>query len=129
MKRDKYNHCNNLMRLFLTKSLLLDFNHKWNKFYGSSKLNTRSKFKPSDNLHNPQKISNKETYPAFLEIKLKKKCISSCYNIKAKALKHIHFIKFNINKNLFKSKWLLKVRFIFNNIIRNMNYEKKNKYG
>lgn len=121
---------NNLKRLILTKSytpLFLHFNYGWYKFYSLLKLNKGNKLKCSNNLYNKKNRATKNNYPEYLESKLTQKYISTYYNLKV--LKRIYFVKFNINKKLFKSKWLLENRFILNNTTRSMNYEKKNKYG
>lgn len=78
-------------------------------------------------MSNKKNRATKNNYPEYLESKLTQKYISTYYNLKV--LKRIYFVKFNINKKLFKSKWLLEIRFILNNTTRSMNYEKKNKYG
>lgn len=74
-------------------------------------------------------IYTNKTYLMYIGINLAQRFISS-YD-KLKALKYAYVVRFSINKNLFKltSKWALEIRFIFNNIIWNIYYEKEKKYG
>ena len=130
MKYNKYILNYSITRLSLYESCILEIrlNCVWKLLDSIQKLSSTNKHEYLNNLYNKKKLNTNKAYPIHIIFNLTKRFISS-YNI-FKASKYIYHTKINIDKNLYmtKSKWLLRIRFIFKNIINNMNHEKENKY-
>lgn len=131
MKYDKYTPNYSITKLSLYKSCILEIrlNCVWELFDSIQKLSSTNEHGYLNNLYNKKKLNTNKARTIHIIFNLTKRFIS-LYNI-FKASKYIYHTKINIDKNLCKtkSKWLLRIRFRFKNIINNMNHEKENKYG